>query len=224
MKILLIEDHAPTRHLVRRSLEAQSERVELATGMKEGLERAQGTAFDVIIIDVELPDGSGLELCRALRGLGYATPILFLTARGEVADRITGLEAGADDYLRKPFSLAELHARLRALTRRNRVRYPPLLTGPDWSLDCGRRLLLQAGIEVPVTSREWDVLDELVGHAGQLVSRDDLLAHAWGKPGGAASVSLDTILSRIRRKLAGLSNGPKIRTVRGSGYVLELPA
>ena len=224
MKILLIEDHLPTRQMISRSLESQGHTVDGVGRMSEGLARAGESRFDTLIIDIELPDGSGLDLCREVRRRGVRTPILFLTARGEVEDRVSGLDAGADDYLKKPFALAELHARLRALGRRGHTRSPQQLEGSKWRIDFGRRRLMTGDAEIPLTAREWTLLEQLADRRGQLVNRTVLLEAAWGDATPAASDSLDVILSRLRRKLSQLSGGPVIRTVRSQGYVFEIGA
>ena len=199
MRVLVIEDSAPTRDLLVRSLADAGMTVTTAARVSTGLRTATTAEFDVIVLDLMLPDGDGLDLCRELRAGGTTTPILCLTARAEVADRVEGLEAGADDYVRKPFALAELQARIRALARR----------------------LTRAGSEVPLTAREWAVLGLLASRAGRLVTRAELLEHAWHDTTPAASDSLDVILSRLRRKLGRPEEGCGIRTVRGEGFVFE---
>jgi len=171
-----------------------------------------------------LPDGSGIDLCRDIRDKGIETPIMFLTARGDVADRIAGLDAGADDYMRKPFALAELQARLRALARRGGHDPPTLLKWSDGAVDFRARRLMISGREIPLTAREWKVLEILAERAGRIVSRDDLLEMAWGETGARASESLDVIMSRLRRKLGSRDGRDWIRTVRGEGYVMDRPS
>lgn len=222
MRILVVEDSPPTRDLLRRSLEEAGHAVTLASRTTTGERLATDERFDVLVIDVMLPDGSGLDLCRALRQRGVQTPILFLTARGEVGDRIAGLDAGGDDYLRKPFALAELHARLRALGRRRGVAASVKIERGGLVIDFAGRRLERDGQVVPLTSREWAVLEVLAARAGRLVSRGDVLEAAWPQPHPAASESLDVIVSRLRRKLGPPELGCGIRTVRGEGYVLEV--
>src|SRR5262249_51253269 len=156
------------------------------------------------------PDGDGLDLCRELRASGIPTPILCLTARADVSERVRGLDAGADDYMRKPFALAELQARLRALARRGGHAPPQRIDAPPLAIDFGARRLLRAGREVPLTAREWAVLEVLATRSGRLVTRDELLDGAWHEVSEAASESLDVILSRLRRKL-GAAEGCVIR-------------
>lgn len=191
-----------------------------AARLSTGLRQASTGEFDVIVLDLGLPDGNGLELCSQLRADGIETPILCLTARGEVTDRVQGLDAGADDYLRKPFALAEVRARVRALARRGGQAPPRRIEAYSLAIDFGARRLLRAGREVPLTAREWAVLEILAARVGRLVKRDDLLEGAWNEISSAASESLDVILSRLRRKLG--DEGCAIRTVRGEGFVLEM--
>ncbi len=224
MRILVIEDSAPTRELIERSLEAAGHTLATAARVSTGRALALRGAFDVIVLDVMLPDGSGLELCRELRALDLATPILFLTARGEVGDRIEGLDAGGDDYLRKPFAIAELVARVRALGRRQGRSAPASVRWTGLSIDFAARRLKRGADEIPLTAREWAVLDALAARAGRVVTRDDLLESAWGETSEAASESLDVIVSRLRRKLQPDGAPHCIRTVRGQGYVFEAPA
>lgn len=224
MKILLVEDHIPTRQLISRSIESQGQTVDGVGRMADGLRRATEARFDVIVIDIELPDGSGLDLCRDLRRQGIRTPILFLTARGEVEDRVDGLDAGADDYLKKPFALSELNARLRALSRRSQSRAPLQLRGEGWSIDFAKRRMMSGSGEIPLTAREWSLLEQLANRRGQMVPRTALLEAAWGDANPAASDSLDVIVSRLRRKLGMLPSGPAVRTLRGQGFVLETAA
>lgn len=221
MRVLVVEDHPPTRELLERSLSAAGFEARSAATLAQGLDRAREGPFDVLVLDVMLPDGDGYALCRALRTEGVLTPILFLTARGEVEDRIRGLDAGGDDYLRKPFALAELHARLRALGRRQGVAPPSQLRSGDTFIDFTARRMMRAGAEVPLTAREWAVLEMLAARPGRVVSRDELLEAHWGDVSEAAAESLAVIVSRLRRKLAA-SAGCSVQTVRGSGYRLDV--
>jgi DNA-binding response OmpR family regulator len=223
MRVLLIEDDKPTRSLIQRSLSSHGHSVSEAGQAVAGEALGRSGEFDVLIIDIQLPDGDGLEICRRLRRDGVTVPILFLTARGEVGDRVAGLEAGADDYLRKPFALAELNARVRALGRRRGATPPARIAAGGLEIDFTGRFLRRRGSEVPMTAREWRVLEILASRTGQVVRRDDLLSLAWGDSSPSASESLDVIMSRIRRKLGRESGVSLIRTVRGEGYVLELP-
>ena len=223
MKLLIVEDHEPTRDLLLRSLEEAGHSVVLAVDSASALERWGEQPFELAILDVALPDGSGIDLCRALRARGLKLPILFLTAHGEVEDRISGLDAGGDDYLRKPYATAELRARIRALARRPAAAPPQRMDHGGVSIDFAARRLCRDETQVTLTAREWAVLEILATHAGQVVARQDVLQFAWPRPGAGASESLDVIVSRLRRKLGG-EGAVQIRTVRGQGFVFEFAA
>ncbi len=221
MRILIVEDSGPTRELLVRALEGDGASVRTAARLSTALRGAVSDAFDVIVLDLMLPDGDGLDLCRRLRAEGIATPVLCLTARADVADRVRGLDAGADDYLRKPFALAELRARLRALARRRGRAPAARLAAGLVRIDFSARRLDRGGKEVPLTAREWAVLEALASREGRVMNRLDLLEEIWHDTGRPASESLDVIVSRLRRKLGPLEEGCAIRTVRGEGFVLE---
>ena len=222
MRVLVIEDSAPTRELLVRSLTDAGVSVVTASRYSTGLRLAMAGGFNCIVLDLMLPDGDGLALCGELRDAGMRDPILCLTARGEVPDRVAGLDAGADDYLRKPFALAELHARIRALARRAGRAPLRRIAAGGVSIDFAARLLRRGGREIPLTGREWSVLEILVAGAGRVVARNELLEGAWQDTSQAASESLDVILSRLRRKLGKGDEGSPIRTIRGEGFVFDL--
>ena len=220
-RVLIVEDNGPTRDLLVRALEDEGTIVTAAARLSTGLRHATTAEFDVIVLDRMLPDGEGLDLCRRIRAQGITTPILCLTAMAEVADRIEGLDVGADDYLRKPFALAELRARVRALGRRAGQTGPRLLEAGSVRIDFRARRFERDGREVPLTAREWAVLEALVSKSGRVVGRRDLLEDIWHDAGRSSSDSLDVILSRLRRKLGHSEGECAIRTVRGEGFVFE---
>jgi DNA-binding response OmpR family regulator len=224
MRILVVEDSPPTRELLKNSLEGARHSVVCASRLATGLRLAEESEFDAIVIDIMLPDGSGLDLCREIRTMGVLTPILFLSARGEVGDRVAGLDAGGDDYMRKPFALAELHARIRALTRRHGLAPRAVLELGTAQADFTARRLVRGGQEIPLTAREWEVLELLAARIGRVVPRPEILELVWHNTTRASSESLDVIMSRLRRKLGPRGAGDWIRTVRGEGYALEPPA
>lgn len=220
MKILVVEDSPAARDLLRRALEEAGHTVALAATCEEGRVLARGEQADLAILDVMLPDGSGIDLCRELRAEGRSMPILFLTARHEVEDRIAGLDAGGDDYLRKPFAIAELRARVRALSRRRVATAPARLEHGGTRIDFPARRLTREGRDVPLTAREWAVLAFLAEQPGRVVTRADVVAAAWPRAGPGAFESLDVIVSRLRRKL-GERGAIRIRALRGQGLALE---
>lgn len=221
MRVLVVEDSGPTRELLSRSLGDAGMNVMTVARLATGLRQALASKFDCIVLDLMLPDGDGLELCRELRSNGVRTPILCLTARADVADRVRGLDAGADDYLRKPFALAELHARVRALARRSGQAPPRRVDARSLAIDFTARRVTRSGAEVPLTPREWAVLELLAARKGRVVRRQELLESVWQDDSRSASESLDVILSRLRRKLVGPRSGCVIRTIRGEGFVFE---
>jgi DNA-binding response OmpR family regulator len=219
--ILVVDDDEDVRSVLRRALASEGHRVETADSVRAARARLALEPSDLVVLDVGLTDGSGIALCRELRADGFAFPILILTARSEIALRVRGLEAGADDYLSKPFALAELRARVRALARRAA---PPSKGSRDVHhargdlvLDFGKRRAKLARTEVPLTAREWAILDALASRAGRVVPRSVLLEGVWGDVSDANAASLDVLVGRIRRKLGA----DLIRTMRGEGYALD---
>ncbi|HEX9428738.1 MAG TPA: response regulator transcription factor [Candidatus Polarisedimenticolia bacterium] len=219
--ILLVEDDAETREALSRFLSAEGYRV-VGAARGDAATRALKTGtVTAVILDVGLPDVSGIDLCRDWRAAGLRLPILMLTARTDVSSRVQGLDAGADDYLGKPFALSELRARLRALLRRGSdpLRLRRITLGP-LTIDFGRRQAFIGREEVPLTRREFDLLERLAWARGHVVSRDDLLAEIWGESTPEAAGSLEVIVARLRRKLERGEKESLIRTVRGVGYAL----
>lgn len=202
--------------MLARAFERESYRVSLAGTLAAARALVAADAPDVMVLDVELPDGNGVEFCRELRRRGKHFPVLVLTAHGEVRQRVEGLDAGADDFLPKPFAVAELRARVRALARRGPIERGLRVTIADVVLDFDARLATRGQEEVPVTSREWAILKLLGAKPGRIVSRATILDSVWDDQSEGASASLDTLMARIRRKL-GTS---VIRTVRSEGYAL----
>ena len=223
-RILVLEDDGEMRGVVTEALEEDGYEV-IAHARVRGGERAlRAGGVAAVILDVWLPDGNGIELCREWRKSGLDVPVLMLTARTDVGSRVAGLDAGADDYLGKPFALAELRARLRALLRRGpRSSEDRVLRLANVVVDFRRRQAWVAGTEVPVTRREIEVLERLARGRGRAVAREDLLEQVWGDATQEAGGSLEVIVARLRRKLEGEKRGTLIRTVRGFGYALAMP-
>jgi len=221
--ILLVEDDAATRKLVASALAEEGLTVEVH-GRGDGATRAVLPGrFAAVILDVSLPDVSGIDLCREWRRRGVRVPILMLTARTDVGSRVAGLDAGADDYLGKPFALAELKARLRAVLRRAvRPEQDWVLRRGDIRVDFQKRQAWVGGSEVPITRREIEVLARLASSRGRAVARDDLLEDVWGEATQETAASLEVIVSRLRRKLEQGGREALIRTIRGHGYGLAL--
>lgn len=220
MRILVVDDHRETRELVTRHLERAAHAVVTAATCAGALAALEQATFDVLVLDVMLPDGSGLELCAALRSRKVEVPILLLTARGAVRSRVEGLDAGADDYLSKPFALSELRARVTALARRGpQLRERTVTIGP-LAVDLEARRVLVHSKAVHLTAKELSIVGFLATRVGRVISRDELVEGVWGDATESARASLDVLVMRIRRKLgpqAGL-----LRTVRGLGYTLGM--
>jgi two-component system OmpR family response regulator len=221
MRILVVEDNARVGDVIARALRLDGHQVTLAETRLKGEGELARASFELAIIDVGLPDGSGLDLCRDARAAGSDLPILLLTARTGIDDRVIGLDAGADDYLGKPFATAELTARVRALGRR----------GPRWTegrrefgalcIDRERRSVTIEGEPLALTPRELDIVALLAWRDGRVVPKDEILETVWGNTGEGVAASLDVLLARIRRKLAPLG-AESIRTVRQVGYAWAL--
>jgi two-component system, OmpR family, response regulator MprA len=222
MQVLVVEDDQPLVRILTKSLESNGFDVRAAADGEEGLRTARQGGFDAIVLDLQLPKMNGIEVCKQLRAEGNGTPILMLTARSAVPDRIVGLDAGADDYLVKPFSLGELAARLRALGRRTRPEDTDVLTAGDLTLDTAAREARVDGTPVELTGTEFALLEYLMRNPGQVLSRDQLREEVWGEGFEPASNVVDIYVHYVRRKLkqAGLENDP-IRTVRGLGYAFR---
>lgn len=219
MRVLVIEDHAETRALVSRALARDGHTVTAAGTAADALISLRDKEIDVVVLDLGLPDASGASLCAELRRAGYDVPLLVLTAQGAVSCRVECLDAGADDFLAKPFAVAELRARVRALGRRGPLPAGLVRRIGEVVLDVSARRATRGGAAVPLTAREWAVIELLALRAGRVVPRAEILDAIWDDTAERAGASLDVILARIRRKLGeGV-----VRTVRGEGYTFEAP-
>ena len=219
MRTLVVEDDVSLQRLLQRGLREGGFTVDLADDGESGLHLASTEAFDAIVLDLMLPKLSGRELLRKLRQRGRDTPVLILSARDAAADRIDGLDTGADDYLTKPFLVAELNARLRALIRRShRVATTTIEIG-DLSIDLAARHVTRGGVKIPLRAREFAILELLALRRGQVVSRTDIQDHVWGHDNDTLSNVVDVHVCRLRNMLE--RGGPAlIQTRRGQGYVM----
>jgi two-component system response regulator MprA len=221
-KLLVVEDDEHVRDAVTRALRYEGYEVHTAADGNEALVHAPDIAPDAILLDVLMPGTDGLTVCRRLRERGDQTPILMLTARHEVTDRVAGLDAGADDYLVKPFALDELLARLRALLRRTSVTGESgVLRSGDLSLDPQRREAWRGTRELGLTKTEFDLLELLLAHADVVVTRETIYEQIWGYDFETSSKSLDVYIGYLRRKTEAAGEPRLIRTVRGVGYTLR---
>jgi two-component system, OmpR family, response regulator len=221
VRVLVVEDEAKLAGLLRRGLTAHGLAVDVAATGQGALESASATAYAVIVLDRMLPDTDGLEVCRDLRALGVDTPVLMLTALGELADRVSGLDSGADDYLVKPFALTELAARIRALVRRPGGRRDPILTAGDLRLDPAAHRVWRAGREIGLTAKEFALLEALMRRQGETLSRFALLEDAWDDSYENRSNVIDVYVGYLRAKIDRPFGTQSIVTVRGGGYRLD---
>jgi two-component system OmpR family response regulator len=221
MRLLLVEDDAKLARAVARGLRHEGFAVDVAADGERALFEAAVYEYDAIVLDVLLPGRDGFAVCRALRERGCWAPVLMLTARGQVGDRIGGLDAGADDYLVKPFDFGELLARLRALLRRAPAERPPQLRIGDLVVDPATHAVARAGTRVELSAREFAVLEYLARHPGQAVSRTRLIEHVWDQNFEGSTNIVDVYVGYLRRKLEQPFDRPLIRTIRGVGYALE---
>src|SRR5688572_27031862 len=224
MRLLFAEDDKQLLTAIARGLREAGHEVEQATTGGQALTLALAGEYDVIILDVLLPGKSGIVVCRAIRESGNRIPILMLTALDAVDHRIAGLDAGADDYLTKPFDFGELLARLRALTRRHRDTAPPRLVIGDLEIDNERRTVKRAGREITLTAREFTLLQYLAQHVGRVVTRAELMEHVWDDTQTNYSNIIDVYAGRLRRKIDEGERDAIFTTVRGVGFRLEAPA
>jgi len=225
MRVLIVEDDRQLRAAMTRGLREASHVVEQAPTGEQAIVLAKSNAFDVMVLDVRLPGVDGLAVCRAVRAAGNRVPILMLTALDGVEQRIAGLDAGADDYLAKPFDFGELLARLRALARRRLDAVPETLTVGDLTVDTARRSARRGGRTIELTAKEFALLGYLARNAGRVVSRAELLQHVWDDPHNSYSNIIDVYAGRLRRKIDDDGREPALfKTVRGMGFMLEAPA
>lgn len=222
MRVLVVEDERKVASFVARALRENAYAVDIAESGEKALELAFDYSYDVILLDVRLPRMSGIEVCRALRQRGVETPILMLTARGLVEQRVEGLDAGADDYLVKPFALAELSARVRALIRRGFHKSDARLRYADLDLDRHRRRATRGQVDVPLTSKEFALLEFLMLRAPDPVTRSEIVEHVWDCHFDSETNLVEVYINRLRQKIDQDHPAKLIHTLRGVGYQLAL--
>jgi two-component system OmpR family response regulator len=220
MRVLVVEDDEKLSRALDRGLRGEGYAVDLVADGNAAIFHASVHDYDLVLLDLMLPGADGLEVCRVLRERGRWVPVLMLTARGRVDDRIGGLDAGADDYLAKPFDFGELLARMRALNRRVPAERPVLLELGDLVVDPAARRVSRQGVPVQLTAREFALLEFLARHPGEVVSRTRLLDHVWDENFDGSTNIVDVYVGRLRRKLEDPFASALIRTVRGVGFVL----
>ncbi|WP_336923316.1 response regulator transcription factor [Aquipuribacter sp. SD81] len=220
MRLLLVEDDPDLGPLLLEQLQGEGHVVDLLQDGEDALWLATEQTYDAVVLDVDLPGVDGFTVCARLREAGDATPVVMLTGRSDVADRVRGLDSGADDYLAKPFHLAELGARLRAVARRGEREVLLRLEVGEVVVDPATRAVSRAGVPVPLVGREYALVELLARHGGRIVHRDTIAAHLWDFAADVTPNALDVLVSAVRAKLDRPFPEPVLRTVRGVGYRL----
>jgi len=220
-RVLIVEDQKKLLHSLKRGLEEEGYHVLTAATGEEGYYIATTGSPDAIVLDLMLPGRDGLKVLRDLRSQGYAKPVLILTARDAVEDRVAGLDGGADDYLVKPFAFAELLARLRALLRRDVSRRELTLRADDLEIDLLSRRVIRGGTELDLTRREYELLEFLLRHKNETVTRDMIGREVWKETSGSLTNTIDVYINALRRKVERPEQRQLIHTVRGVGYAVR---
>jgi two-component system copper resistance phosphate regulon response regulator CusR len=218
MRILLIEDDARLQKVLQEGFRDNGDEVVVAGTFRAGLDQALIASWAVIVLDITLPDGSGIDLCARLRAAGVDTPLLMLTARDTLDDKVTGLEAGADDYLVKPFAFRELRARVEALARRRPALAPETVRVADLDVDLRTRDVRRAGRAIELTAKEFALLDVFLRNRGAVVDRATITAHVWDANHDPFTNALEVLVRRLRAKIDDDFEPKLIHTVRGAGY------
>lgn len=224
MRVLVVEDERKTASFIRKALQAEGYAVDVCHNGEEALAAAGSTPYDAIVLDIMLPGRDGLSVLRRWRQAKNGIPVLLLSARGEVNERVEGLDAGADDYLPKPFALVELAARVRALTRRGSDTKATVLRVADLTLDTVSRQARRGGVEIELTAREYRLLEFLMRSAGRLCGRMMILEKVWDYDFDPGTNLVDVYIKRLREKIDAAFEPKLLHTARGSGYVLRQPA
>jgi len=220
MRVLLVEDEPNAARMLAKGLREQTYAVDIAPDGEAAIYQASVNDYDLIILDIMLPHKDGIEVCRELRGAGLTIPILILTARDAVQDRIAGLDTGADDYLTKPFDFHELLARLRALLRRGPALRSEVIAIADLSIDTRARKVSRGGRQIELTAKEYALLEYLARRAGEVVSRAEIAEHVWEENFDPFSNLIEVYVQRLRRKIDEVHALKLLRTRRGEGYMM----
>lgn len=221
MRILVVEDQSKVARFIKKGLEEESYSVDWACDGVSAVDFAFASTYDLVLLDVMLPGKDGFMVCRELRDKGFKAPILMLTARDMVDDKLTGFDAGADDYLTKPFAFAELLARMRALLRRGNAAQGQILEADDLKLDLLRHEASRAGERIELTNKEFALLEYLLRNAGSVLTRTMIAEHVWDLNFDSESNVIDVYMNHLRKKVDGPFEKKMIHTIRGRGYVLK---
>lgn len=222
MRILLVEDEPRVAHFIAKGLREQSYAVDIAGDGEQALYQASSNEYELIILDVMLPLKNGFQVCKQMRASGIKQPVLMLTARDAVDDRVTGLDCGADDYLGKPFDFKELLARIRALLRRTKEFRPEIIQLADLVVNTSSHTITRAGRPISLTAKEYSLLEFFILRAGKLVRRDEIAEHVWDENFDPFSNVIDVYVRRLRKKIDEGFSPPLIHTRRGEGYILSV--
>jgi two-component system OmpR family response regulator len=220
-RVLVVEDDPRVRDMLRRGLAEDGHTIDVARDGSEALERALSFEYDAIVLDLMLPGVDGYEVCRRLRTQKCWSPVLMLSARTQVTDCVRGLDSGADDYLMKPFGFEELSARLRALLRKPLPPRPAILQAGDLTLNPASRVVMRGQVPIPVSTREFALLEFLLRHVGEVLTRDEIFHHVWNYPGYSGSNVVDQYVSYVRRRVDRPFGVSQLETLRGVGYRLR---
>ena len=221
MRVLVVEDDERVCDMLRRGLTEDGYAIDVARNGIDAIAQATETDYDAIVLDIMLPGADGFEVCRRLRTAQRWAPVLMLTARSQVADRVRGLDSGADDYLTKPFGFEELSARLRALIRRSAAARPTILQAGDLTLNPASHSVMCGRTEIMVSTREFSLLEFLLRHVGEVLTRDEIFQHVWSSPMYSGSNVVDQYVSYLRRKIDRPFGISQLETLRGVGYRLR---
>ena len=221
MRVLLVEDEKKVASFIKKGLEEHGYAVDFASDGKTGLEMALDQIHDLVILDINLPEIDGLKVLQQIRAKQVITPVLLLTIRATIEDKVIGLDTGADDYLSKPFSFEELLARVRALLRRRSEIKTPVLTVADLSLDPASRQVFRAGKRIELTSKEFAILEYFMRNAGRVLTRSMIIDHAWDYDFDAETNVVDVYINYLRKKIDAAYQPKLLQTIRGAGYVMR---
>ena len=217
----MVEDEVKLAHAIKRALELQKYAVDAVNNGQEGLDLAIGEEFSLIILDVMLPEIDGIEICRRVREAGIHTPILMLTARGQITDKVTGLDVGADDYMVKPFSFEELFARIRALVRRPAQTNDPILSVKDLTLDPRTFVVKRGERAIELSAKEFSLLEYLLRNKNTVLNKDQIISHVWNYNSDVLPSTIEVHVKHLRDKIDGKDDASFIHTIRGRGYTIK---
>lgn len=221
MRILIVEDEVKLAHAMKRALELQKYAVDVVNSGKDGYDFAMGEDFNLIILDVMLPEMDGIEICKRIRAAGIHTPVMMLTAKGQISDKVTGLDVGADDYMVKPFSFEELFARVRALVRRPTQTNEPVLSIKDLTLDPKTFTVKRGESRIELSTKEFSLLEYLLRNKNAVLHKDQIISHVWNYDSDILPSTIEVHVKHLRDKIDVKGQDSLIHTIRGRGYTIR---